>query len=144
MAKLEFYYPRNGQVSNSCADEWVRLSTGEKWTNASLGFLSDAWPMPVETNLREQASRDPNHDSNKAIMWYPTLLLNIDFKKALPEEGVKWLFARTESKQIKNGRFDIEVVILDDTGDIVALSHHVALAVPAERNVAKRVTGSKM
>jgi hypothetical protein len=45
---------------------------------------------------------------------------------------------------IQNGRFDIEVVILDETGDIVALSHHVALAVSAERNDAKRVTGSKI
>lgn len=38
-----FYYPRNGQRSSSSADEWVRLSSGEKWTNASIGYLSDMW-----------------------------------------------------------------------------------------------------
>ena len=45
MSKLAFHYPRDGQHSNSCSDEWVRLTTGEKWTNASLGFLCDAWPV---------------------------------------------------------------------------------------------------
>ena len=78
------------------------------------------------------------------MKWYPTLLLNIEFKKPLPQEGVEWLFVRTETKQIKNGRMDIEVVIFDAGGDIVALSHHVALAVSGERNIAKRVTGSKI
>ena len=58
----------------------------------------------------------------------------------MPEEGVEWLFARTESKQIKNGRMDIDVIILDQTGEIVALSHHVALAVSSDRNVAARTT----
>ncbi|KAG9236898.1 thioesterase-like superfamily-domain-containing protein [Amylocarpus encephaloides] len=176
--KTEFYFPREGQASKTCADEWIRLSTGEKWTNASLGYVSDVWPvsllgqivskllflrltnprfqMPVEASLREENIYDfPEAynapvvpDSNGKVtgtMWYPTLLLNLDFKKSLPEEGVEWLFVRTEAKQIKKGRLDIETVILDAEGDLVALSHHVALAVPSERNVAKRVTGaSKM
>ena len=39
---------------------------------------------------------------------------------------------------IKNGRMDLEVVVLDEEGDIVALSQHVALIVGAERNLADR------
>lgn len=66
--------------------------------------------------------------------WYPTLLLNLDIKKSLPEEGVEWLFARVDTKQIKDGRMDIDLVILDEEGDIVALSTHVALAVDVSRN----------
>jgi hypothetical protein len=45
MKKLEFYYPRDGQYSTSCGDEWARLATGERWTDATLGFLSDAFPV---------------------------------------------------------------------------------------------------
>lgn len=41
--KTEFYFPRNGQRSKSSADEWVRMSTGERWTNTSIGYLSDMW-----------------------------------------------------------------------------------------------------
>jgi len=70
--------------------------------------------------------------------WYPTVVLNLDIKKALPEEGVEWLFSRSRSKVIKNGRFDIEVVILDQFGELVALSHHVTLILGVDRNMAER------
>lgn len=73
-----------------------------------------------------------------ARMWYPTLLLNLDVKKALPAEGVRWLYQRVQAKSIKNGRYDLEIIIKDETGDLVALSHHVVLAVSAERNTAAR------
>ena len=62
----------------------------------------------------------------------------------LPDEGVEWLFCREAPKQIKQGRLDIEVVILDETGDIVTLSHHVSLAVNAARNIAERKSGARI
>ncbi|TVY33022.1 hypothetical protein LSUB1_G007348 [Lachnellula subtilissima] len=144
--KTEFYLPRDGQKERNKADEWIRLRSGEKWTNSSLGFVADTWPMPVEAFIREQNSSEANSNSGKAkksgTMWYPTLLLNLDVKKVLPDEGVEWLLVRVEAKAIKNGRMDLEIVILDEGGDLVALSHHVALAVPANRNLAERNTGA--
>jgi Acyl-CoA thioesterase C-terminal domain/Acyl-CoA thioesterase N-terminal domain len=150
--KSDFYFPRQGQRKRSSADEWIRLANGtEKWTNTSIGYVCDMWPMPVEAFLHEQNPYDVSTISSgkeelkPARFWYPTLLLNLDVKKALPEEGVEWLFVRVEAKQIKNGRMDLEVVILDEGGELVALSHHVAFALGAERNTAKRKTeGSKI
>ncbi|KAE8452111.1 hypothetical protein EG329_001578 [Mollisiaceae sp. DMI_Dod_QoI] len=141
------YFPREGQRKRSSADEWAKLSSGENWTNASIGFLSDMWPMPVEAFIGKLNASDVKNPkqakkSEIARFWYPTLLLNLDVKKALPEEGVEWLFVRVDTKQIKNGRMDLEVVIMDEGGDIVALSHQVAFAVPAERNLAARRTGA--
>jgi acyl-CoA thioesterase FadM len=98
-------------------------------------FINDTDPYDVKTK---------GGSTKPARFWYPTVLLNIDFKKPLPEEGVEWLFVRVDTKQIKNGRMDLEVVILDEGGDIVALSQHVALAVGSERNIAARKTGSKI
>lgn len=146
--KTEFYFPRQGHRKRSSADEWIRLKNGEKWTNISLGYVSDMWPMPVEAFIHEQNPYDVSTIENgkdkpkPAKFWYPTLLLNLDVKKALPEEGVEWLFVRVDSKQIRNGRMDLEIVIMDEEGEIVALSHHVAFALGAERNTAKRKTGS--
>jgi acyl-CoA thioesterase FadM len=68
------------------------------------------------------------------------VLLNLDVKKALPEEGVKYLHVRLQAKQIKNGRFDLEIVVMDEGGELVALSHHVCFAVSAARNTAARRT----
>jgi len=145
--KVEFYFPRDGQRERSVADEWIRLSTGEKWMNATLGFVADMWPMPIEAHLSEDNPYDVTSNGSqkkekKRTMWYPTLLLNMDVKKSLPEEGVEWLFVRVEAKQIKNGRMDLEIVILDEGGEIVCLSHHVALAVDSSRNLAQRNTGA--
>ena len=66
------------------------------------------------------------------------MLLNLDFKKVIPDEGLEWLFVRVAAKQIRNGRMDLEIVILDAEGDIIALSHHVALALSSDRNIAER------
>ncbi|KAE9381353.1 hypothetical protein N431DRAFT_539023 [Stipitochalara longipes BDJ] len=145
--KTDFYFPRQGQRKRSSADEWIRLANGEKWTNASIGYVCDMWPMPVEAFLHDQNPYDVStieggKDKLKpAKFWYPTLLLNLDVKKALPDEGLEWLFVRVEAKQIKNGRMDLEIVIMDERAELVALSHHVAFAVGAERNIAKRTKG---
>ncbi|EOD47631.1 putative thioesterase family protein [Neofusicoccum parvum UCRNP2] len=136
--RVRMYLPRRGQAMTSVCDEWIRLESGERWTNEGIGLVSDLWPQIIEEFRREE--------KNAAPFWYPTLLLNLDIKKSLPEEGTEWLFARVRAKKIKNGRQDLEVVIHDASGDIVALSHHVGLVLSAERNMAKRRTkeGSKM
>lgn len=137
-SKTVFYFPRAGQRQRGSSDEWIRLRSGERWTNTSLGYVADMWPMPVEAFISSDAADDASQ------FWYPTMVLNFELKKMLPEEGVEWLFCRAAPKQIKKGRLDIEVVILDEAGDIVALSHHVSLAVSAARNLAERKPSSKM
>lgn len=112
--KVKWHFPRVGRAHNSIVDEWVCFSDGQRFTNSSLGFVADCFPQIIESYV----------DKNKGGQhWYPTLLLNLDMKKALPDEGVEWLFARVRSKRIKNGRFDLEVIILDEEGDVVALRY---------------------
>lgn len=152
---VRFFFPRRGQPEGSTADEWITLKSGEKFTNVSLGLVVDMFPQMIETFRTEtdpysveSRSKSVNTESESrqkgvAKSWYPTLLLNVDVKKALPEEGVDWLFLRARAKQIKNGRFDLEVIVLDESGDVVALSHHVCMILSTERNMAKRRTGNE-
>lgn len=147
---LDFYLPRKGQLAESIVDEWIRFSNGERFTNQTLGFIADMWPQVVEAYRDDSSNgwypaspaateRTAKLTKNKwARFWYPTLLLNLDIKKALPSEGVEWLFVRVRAKQIRNGRMDLEVVILDECGEIVALSQHVTLILSAGRNMAER------
>jgi hypothetical protein len=141
--RVRFFFPRAGQKLRSLGDHWLLFRNGERFTQHSLGFVADMFPQIVEAFT--QAS-DPYHVTDAftgekkplARFWYPTVVLNLDIKKALPEEGVEWLFVRNRSKMIKNGRLDIEVVILDQWGELVALSHHVTLVLGVERNMAER------
>ena len=103
----------------------------------SLGYVADAFPQIVES-FREYAQESVPWQHRKGNLWYPTVLLNLEMKKVLPPHGVEWLFVRVRAKQIKSGRMDLEVVILDDGGELVALSQHVCLIVGADRNLAKR------
>jgi hypothetical protein len=41
--KTQFHFPRGGQKKKSTGDEWIRMNTGEKWTNTSLGYVADMW-----------------------------------------------------------------------------------------------------
>lgn len=150
-----FFFPRQGQSHPSIVDQWMCLSNGENWTNQSLGYVADLFPQIVEVyshqpvdpysvaleetmSIQEQEKkyRNPGY-------WYPTLVLNLDVKKALPEEGAKWLYLRLQAKSIRNGRYDLEMVIMDAQGELVALSHHVCLAISASRNTAKRRPADK-
>jgi hypothetical protein len=148
------WFPRAGQPADGVIDEWLCLKNGENWTNESLGSVVDTFPQVIETyvlgddpysidNEREKKKKKGGSKEGReggVGFWYPTVLLNLDVKKALPAEGVRWLFVRLQAKQIKNGRFDLEIVVLDEGGDLVALSHHICFAVSAARNTATRRT----
>ena len=160
---VKTYLPRKGQAKKSVVDEWLCFSQDcERFTQESLGYVADTFPQIVETGYSaaevEAGLRGEQAPSQKggikdidmkknlaeknqaATFWYPTVLLNLDVKKALPEEGVKFLFVRVMSKQIRNGRLDLEVVILDESGELVATSTHVALVLGSERNIKRSGT----
>lgn len=138
------WFPRAGQPAAGLVDEWLSLKNGENWTNESLGSVVDTFPQVIETYVMGDDPYSIDNEKNTASksgtagFWYPTVLLNLDVKKALPQDGVKYLHVRLQAKQIKNGRFDLEIVVTDEVGDLVALSHHVCFAVSAARNTAAR------
>ncbi|GAP92534.1 putative thioesterase family protein [Rosellinia necatrix] len=157
VSRVLMHVPRRGQAQPNTIDEWVRLESGERFSMEGLGFVADMWPQMIEGMvLRQhgaavrggQAASEGGAETKKKEkktteadlpwLWYPTLTLNLDIKKVLPPEGVEWLHIRVHSKHIKNGRYDYEVVILDEKEEMVALSHHVAMVVDGSRNTAAR------
>ncbi|KAI1308156.1 thioesterase-like superfamily-domain-containing protein [Xylaria venustula] len=146
--RARIYVPRGGQAQPNTIDEWMRFESGERFQMEGLGFATDMWPQMIDGLVKRQLQQGDKSllqpadgDGELPWLWYPTLTLNLDIKKALPPEGVEWLHVRVHSKQIKNGRYDYEVVVFDETGDVVALSHHVAMVVNGSRNMAKRGAG---
>lgn len=55
--------------------------------------------------------------------------MHLEIKKLLPPQGVQWLFLRARSTEIKNGRFDAEITILDEKLELVALSHQICFVI---------------
>jgi hypothetical protein len=152
--RVRFWFPRGGQRARGSNDQWMCLrEAGGRFDNAALGFVADMFPQVVEGFNEEE---DPYLVREKGVVeklkkdgrrwaryWYPTVTMNLDVKKALPEGGVEFLFCRTSAKMIRNGRLDLEVVVLDEGGDLVAVSNHVVMVLSAGRNLAGRDAGGK-
>jgi hypothetical protein len=62
----------------------------------------------------------------KNAMINVTLNMSTEIKKKLPEGGVRWLYMRTKAKKLEGSRMDLEVLVLDESMDLVAISHQVA------------------
>ena len=55
--------------------------------------------------------------------------MDLETKKLLPDEGVKWLFIRAQATRIANGRMDVTFWIMDAGLEVVAISHHICFVV---------------
>lgn len=135
---VDIYVPsfshRRHQVQDHTRDEWMRFTPygrPGKFTNACLGYVVDMFPLLMESFARKE-------DKGQLQFWSPSLSLNLEMKKLLPEEGVDWLFLRVQSKMIQNGRLDLETSVLDADGILIALSSQVMLVLEPSRNVMAR------
>lgn len=138
-------------------DMWIRLTSGKHITQSTLAYVIDSFPHNMTCTrswqprhcgellnaLRERSNdsevRDiRQRDQQRSEMWFPTVVINIEAKMALPDEGTEWLAVRVSSKQIKIGKFDLEVLVRDADGEVVALSHHVGMILNIVRNTGKK------
>ncbi|KAI9163081.1 hypothetical protein HJFPF1_04679 [Paramyrothecium foliicola] len=144
----QFYLPRHESFAPGVLDLWMRFSSGERITQTALTFIVDSFPYKLHQFLitpgvylwekmagaeKGQLS-EQEEDALRANIWFPTLSLNLEAKMALPEDGVEWLAMRVRSKQMKDGRFDIEALVRDVDGNYVALGHQVAMILSMDRN----------
>ncbi|KAL3477855.1 thioesterase-like superfamily-domain-containing protein [Aspergillus californicus] len=146
--QVELYGVDSAQVKrkNGVVDQWARLRPeGEggvtRWSNESVVFLIDMFPMALDgfdTMAAEAAEQEGEGGGAMAKFWFPTVTLCIDLKKRLPAGGEEWLYSRVVTKEVRNGRTDLDVTVLDEKGEVVALSTQVGLVVSASRNIGKR------
>ncbi|KAF9774369.1 hypothetical protein IL306_007634 [Fusarium sp. DS 682] len=137
MQHVEYYSPKRRGSSPASWDLWLRMSNGERWTTWGLGYIVDVAPVLIIEGYRPTDLDAPVPKDRFAfdkIFWMPTVSMSLDVKKALPKEGEEWLRIRLSAKVIKNGRYDVEVIVFDGEGDVVSLSNHVALVLDGERN----------
>lgn len=152
-----FYLRRAGPLAPGVLDMWICLASGEPITQGALAYVIDSFPYNMHTSLvtpelrklleapqdrgksqrKGQGQQNIGQANQNANVWLPTVVMNLEVKTKLPEEGVRWLAVRVTSKQIKDGRFDLEVLVRDVEGELVVLSHHVAMIVSMEKNTRK-------
>ena len=85
------------------------------------------------TELSSQIPPLPLHYEKNALAgimkWaFPTVCLSLDIKR--DPEGEEWLLQRTVMTYCDNGRFELDVKLLDEQGRLVATSKHSCLILP--------------
>lgn len=152
---LRYVVPIKGPPHPSVSDVWLTpIHADDAFTNEMLGSVIDFWPRMVENyhkgspysisgiaarglcTMQGSLSEDISQQTPQHM--YPTVSISLEIKKVLPPEGVKWLFMRARAKEIKNGRMDAEIVILDEDFELVALSHQVSFMVNSTKKPAIR------
>lgn len=157
---VKFHVPFEMQ-DKSIRDHWIRHSDLKtKWTNETLGFVIDiCYPMLdnffpensignhdacvaeglKQSNERENGTTVDIKDLDESSGLYDTpatyMSLNISFDvhKKLPVGGVDWLFLRGRARQINSGRLSLEVTVLDEGGELVALGSHLCQIIDLRR-----------
>lgn len=109
---------------------------------ATLGFAA------TQKAARDEGTKDwrpLDLDGSKKMMLqtvHVTLSMSTEIKKNLPAEGVRWLYMRTEAKSIVDGRMDLQILMFDETMDLVAVTAQVAHIIPAAQKKQKPSKGT--
>ncbi|KAE8356624.1 thioesterase-like superfamily-domain-containing protein [Aspergillus coremiiformis] len=103
------------RVGGHHREVWVSFRDGSKISGLlHLAMLSD---MPLQPAATHQAGFYAKYALS-------TLCMTVEFKKR-PGPSTQWVMIRSDSHVVSNGRYDINVQIHDEEGDILALSNHV-------------------
>ncbi|KAL4889930.1 thioesterase-like superfamily-domain-containing protein [Aspergillus ambiguus] len=146
-SQVEFYELKNPSVGVGFVSHWARLRpsgpTGGigRWTPESVAFLCDIFPITLgrlEHVVHRALCGEENPKGKPPPVWFPTLGLNLDLKKPVLGDQVEWLYSHIVIKSLRNGRMDVEVVILDQGGEVVAISTQASLVMSAERNAGSK------
>lgn len=125
-----------------------------RFTTASLGYVCDMWPQLIDAfipgspysaagmvqatlALRQDAVENGivlNDESAREWVryWYATTSMTVQVHRALPGEGVDWLWTKVWAESIRDGRMDIRLVVADGEGTVATASLAVLVV---ERNV---------
>ncbi|KAL4960319.1 thioesterase family protein [Aspergillus stella-maris] len=96
---------------------------------SELGYLALLSDMPLQPPATHSAGFYNSHALS-------TLCQSVEFKKR-PGPNTRWVLVRSNSQRVVNGRYDLNAQILDEEGDILALSHHVVFIMDLDRRTGK-------
>ena len=133
------FYRQKHEPDPSISDQWIRLRPG--------GSGNPVAPLPQEAvglvvDIFPQMALFFSGLEGRGTHWYPTVALNFEVKRNLPPGGADWLFTRARAGEVRNGRFDLQVIVLDQDGNLVAISTHISLVLSSERNIVRNTQGS--
>lgn len=110
-------------------EEGRRLPMGS--IAATLGFAATQEKARAEGKPNWRELNDDGSREMISQSVHVTLVMSTEFKRKLPPEGTRWLYLRSEIKSIENARMDLQVLLFDETLELIACSSQSAQIIPA-------------
>lgn len=154
--------PRPGHPVDGICDAWNGFADpSECIDSTTLAFLTDLISSMSDTLLRNGGLYDAHAFHEKAKRWADenpgvsapltnsladamkvktlnhTVTLDVEFKRRLPAEGLRFVFMRTTTKMLLDGRMDTDLTVLDEDMEIVCTSCRVLLVLETGRKFKK-------
>lgn len=137
-ARWKQYFHVDGPQHPTLYDIWITPARPEQ------AITMQMLPTIADMFIRAVENYDPNSDAkyesivarahragsgepqprkmktNWDKQWYTTSSMSLDFRCALPIEGVKWLFFRARAIYLTDGVLNTAIIMLDRNGALVA------------------------
>ncbi|KAF3014755.1 hypothetical protein E8E14_009996 [Neopestalotiopsis sp. 37M] len=149
--------PYGGFPVDGVCDAWNGFLDDERIDATYLALMADTLPSMSDTLLRNGGLYDAHAFYKKAERWSKekpgvpaqitnsiaeamkasthnaTISMDVEFKRRIPKEGLRFVFVRTATKMLQDGRMDIDVTICDEEMGLVCHSRHLDLVLEAQR-----------
>ena len=157
LKRMTYLYPIDGFQTDGIVDYWTVFDRPEKMDGAHLALLCDCSPSMSDGLLRNGGIYDPHRiykikkeaadknpgqpalltnslkDAAKSQIWNTTLTIDIQFKRRMPEEEMRWTFTRATTRMLEGGRMDLDCLICDEEMVPICLARQVMLVIDANR-----------
>jgi acyl-CoA thioesterase len=128
--KLRQYIPAGGpnlrwndRLGPGYREEWIKMDDESGFDVRILGKLCDPF-LSMPTTYPP----DPNEAMKNLMAFvYPTISMTTEIRR--DPKGAGWLFVKIRSQKVENGRYSVDITILDEEGDLVALSRNMGLMI---------------
>lgn len=155
------HFDRNGPSDPRVHDCWWCFADPDsRICNSIIPYLADIHLRMVynfeETSdfsyaaMVRRAERSVNgsvrqEDLEEVVMtlWPATQSIHLEIVRQLPPAGIKWVFQRAEAKAMNEGKLVVEVTILDEKMELIAIGQTVDLIIPARSRVKDGTSSGK-
>ncbi|KAL3455478.1 thioesterase-like superfamily-domain-containing protein [Aspergillus heterothallicus] len=135
-AACRVYTPKGGPnplwspaVGQHKRDQWDKLDNGENFRLEHLGLLADIVAV-IPLNYQPAGM--------KSLIKFnvPSVSLTFDFVQD-PAGRIEWILNRATMNRLQNGRFDMDLLMIDEEGNLIAAIKHQSLMFERKRHLGK-------
>ncbi|OJD11722.1 hypothetical protein AJ78_07559 [Emergomyces pasteurianus Ep9510] len=149
--------PRGGLPVDGVCDLWHSFLAPERMDAIYVTLFADCGPSMSDTLMRndgpydahifqrqmeEWAVKNPGAtcmmsnsiaDALRSTHFDTSLTMDIQYKRRLPREGLRFMFARYATKMLQDGRMDLDVTICNENMELLASAQQTILVLDVQK-----------